>query len=86
MIHDFLAGNGKVVDGGPEPVLGRAFGPTRGPAMTTEGQPFHDLVSLSLGSVLPSIASDQPNGSHIFPPDAEPSSASSCGGPLGGAG
>ena len=44
----FLAAISKDVDGGPEPVLGRAFGPTRGPTMTGEAkperQPFRPLA------------------------------------------
>jgi hypothetical protein len=35
----FFAVISKVVDDGPEPVLARAFGPTRGPAMTGEAKP-----------------------------------------------
>jgi hypothetical protein len=30
----------QVVDGGPEPVLGRAFGPSRGPAMTGDAEGY----------------------------------------------
>jgi hypothetical protein len=32
--HAFRCARRQDVDGRPEPVLGRAFGPTRGPAMT----------------------------------------------------
>ena len=53
----FLAAISKDVDGGPEPVLGRAIGPTRGPAMTgeakPESQPFRPLVLDAAGPEAP---------------------------------
>jgi hypothetical protein len=43
-IHDFLVGSAKVMDGRPEPVLGRL---TRGPAMTLKSRSFGHLVLFS---------------------------------------
>ena len=41
-----LAAISKAVDGGPEPVIGRAFGPTRRPAMTRKSRAGHRQAGL----------------------------------------
>src|SRR4051794_31135950 len=53
--HDFRACVSEVVDGGPEPVLGRAFGRTRGPAMTGWQRP----------SVMVRVGGHEPRGSAV---------------------